>query len=213
MPVIDVTPLDQTAIHCNNANPIGEKHQNSNRNYKKEFYRTLHPMLLTMKIFGMYYLDETTFKDTHLSRISLGYCMFVLITIWSYFGINILGLTTLTDLDEIIEYGLLMIWMAYCCSQETASFLMCYRQRGWRELFTKYRDVEEGLWSLEGHIYIRKRVPAYVIACWVAIISNVVFTGYTLFNFSVLDSLYVFSFANDTTQIMILKGLSIPIQI
>ena len=139
--------------------------------------------------------------------------MFVLITLWSYFGINIQGLTTLKGLDEIIEYGLLMIWMAYACSQVTASFLMSFRQRGWRELFTKYRNAEGGLWRLEGHIYLRKRVLVYVIFSWVAIISNVVFIGYTLCTSNVLNSLYIFSFGNDTTQIMILKGMSMPIQI
>ena len=213
MSLINVAPLDQSGMHCNNANPIGEKQQDCKKTYENEPYRTLYPMLLTMKMFGMYYLDETTFKNTPLSRISLGYCMFVLITIWSYFGMNILGLTAQKDLDEIIKSALFIIWIAYCSCQGTAAFLMCFLQRGWREFLTKYRDAEEGLWRLEGHIYLKKRVPVYVITCWIAIISNGGFTGYILFTSNEFDYLSIFSFGNDITQIMILKGLAIFSQI
>ena len=206
MPVIKVAPLVPSEECCNREKSREEREESPQGDDENQLYRTLRPMLLTMRIFGLYYLDEPTFKNTRFSKISFGYSIFTLAILWGNLGINFPAIIAMRSLDEVVVGGSLLIWFAYCCFQGTALFFMCYRQRGWGEFFEVYQHAEDGLWNPEGHIHLKKRVNVYVIACWAAIISNIGMVSYVVFMSDVFDSLYLFTFGNDTQQTMILKG-------
>ena len=213
MPVVTVTPalvscggeLDNT-FQAKDKEVNMEWHSSGLPKKENELYRTLRPMLVTMKIFGMYYLDETTFKNSFSSKFSFGYSVFVLILLIGNLCINLPTLFTLKSLDRIILLGSLRVWFAYITCQGIAMFMMCFRVKAWRELFKIYEHAEDGFWSIEGHIHLRKQVYVYVIACWATIMVTNGGIAYALFNSEMFNTLYLVSLGgNDQMQISILK--------
>ena len=213
MPVVKVTPAPATCggelyntFQAKDKEVNMEWHSSGLPKKENELYRTLRPMLVTMKIFGMYYLDETTFKNTFSSKISFGYSVFVLIVLIGNLFINLPSLFSLKSFDYIVVMGSLCVWFTYTTCQGIAMFMMSFRVKAWRELFKIYEHAEDGFWSIEGHIHLKKRVYAYVIACWAAIMVTNGALAYSLFNTEIFNHLYILSLGgNDQMQISILK--------
>ena len=190
MPVVQVAPAPVTCDgQFENKKNHGidkgvnlEWHSSGLQKGENKLYRTLRPMFVTMKIFGMYYLDDTTFKNTFFSKFSFGYSVFVLIVLIGNLCITLPTLFTLNSLDHIIFRGSLFVWYTYTTCQGIAMFMMCFRVKAWRQLFKMYEQVEDTIWNIEGHIHLKKRVYVYVIVCWAVIICAISGTAYLLFN-------------------------------
>ena len=185
-----------------------EGHVSGIKKKENELYITLRPMIVTMKIFGMYYLDETTFKNTLSSKISFGYSVFVLIVLIGNLCINLPTIFSLTSLDHTIVIGTTIVWFTYTTCQGIAMFIMCFRVKAWRELFKIYEHAEDTIWNIEGHIHLKKRVYVYVIVCWAAIISSMGSAAYLIFNSEVFNNMYMITLGGkDPVQISLLKGV------
>ena len=222
MPVVQVAPAPVTCDgQFENKKNHGidkgvnlEWHSSGLQKGENKLYRTLRPMFVTMKIFGMYYLDDTTFKNTFFSKFSFGYSVFVLILLIGNLCITLPTLFTLNSLDHIIFRGSLFVWYTYITCQGIAMFMMCFKVSSWRQLFKMYEQVEDIIWNIEGHIHLKKRVYVYVIVCWAVIICAISGTAYLLFGSEVFNNHYIFSLGEKKpVEISIIKGIYIFINV
>ena len=210
MPVITVSPAPRdNNIRCGNHIESETKdqdiHHENNQDFDKEdelLYRSLRPMLITMKVFGLYFLDKTSFTKTLHCKALCGYSIVVMMLLWGNILMNIPGVGSYKTLDEAIVNGTTYTWNFYCCCNASDLFLMCIRENGWKYFFTLKGLTES--FKADGCIFFKRRICIYVTITWIAVIINVGFQVYGIFSAETLN-FYIFTMGKDNLEVIVLK--------
>ena len=196
MSVIQVKPAQNT--HSDKTYSTNEDQMKVSTDIKinpgpsQELYNTLRPMLLTMKVFGMYPLQETSAGKGLGSRVLWLYSGMMLALIWGFTFVCISSLQFPDSYDRLMYKLILVCFHMYASCQGIVVFLMCVRQKGWRELFKVYQYVQEGVWPTNGYSHVHKRIYVYVGMSWSFILSSVGFVIYNSFWEDIFIDFYPF---------------------
>ena len=188
-PVSDNTEQYGTYFEDDGMDPkTQERGESQPQHNGNELYRTLRPMLLTMKVFGQYSLDKIDFNNTLSGKIFFGYSILTLAVLWGNVCLNLPLILELKGLDDIITRGGFLTWYVYVSCQGTAMFLMSVRKKAWRQFFALYDLAQNSIWKVDGHQILRKRVKVYVMVSWFSMIVNMGFLVYISFWTNVIIS-------------------------
>ena len=213
MPAITVAPVSERSHASFAAEARKEKNSHTpelnDTAYKEstnELYQTLRPMFLTMKVFGVYYLDGASLGKGLLARVSFGYSVAVLIMMLGNLAMDMALVAGFRTLDDIVVRGAFRVLDIYIASHCVVMFLNCLRKNAWREFFMMYHVVQDGDWFVDDHNHrqLKKRVYVYVAICWAAILCNIGFGTYFVF-WTNLSQHLIFNVSKDNVQLMIAK--------
>ena len=147
-------------------------------NQSTRLYLALKPLILTMKFFGMYFLDKTAFGNCLKTKFLFGYSIVNATTLWVIFCMKLHTIAKMTNLNDIVYYGNDLVWLFCISCQGTAMFLMCLKKAGWQEFFLAHEHALKGIWSSDVYVPFKKRVIVYVIICWTLFLIYGAVTGY-----------------------------------
>ena len=210
MHVVTVSPAPRdNRIRCgNNIENKKEDHDPSlgiHQEFDKDdelIYGSLRPMLITMKVFGLYCLDKTSFTRTLHCKVLLGYSVIVLMLLWGNILINLPGVGLYKTLDDAIVNGSIYIWKLHCCCNASALFVICIRSTGWKHFFIVQGLTEK--FKTEGCKSFKTRVWIYVTITWLAMIINISFQVYGVFS-SKTFNFYMLTLGKNSLQVILLK--------
>ena len=139
-------------------------------NHSTKLYLALKPLILTMKVFGLYFLDKTGLGGHWKTKVLLGYSLVNVVVLWGLACMHLSKLTRMKGLEDVISNGNKLIWNFYVASQGSALFIMCLRKKGWQDLFHAHERVLKGPWKSDVHIRLKKRIIVYVMFCWILLL-------------------------------------------
>ena len=186
-----------------NTKPNPENHPKAEEEESK-VQQMFYPMLLTMKIFGLYFPKRGTSTKNWQCTVLFVYSVIVLMCCWLNIAINIPGIKAWGSFDDIIVLGSFYVWKTYCAFNILILFLMCMRKEGWKQFFEKFKLSEDFLHNAEKCRNLKKCVYLHVVICWIVVVSNICILVYNTFTTHVAD-VHLFSLGQNDLQVTILK--------
>ena len=154
----------------NNDSRLHMEESGSLDNQSTKLYLALKPLILTMKVFGMYFLDKTAFSNCLKTKVLFGYSVVNVVTLWVIFCVQLSRIAKTTNLNDIVSYGNDVVWCFSITCQGTAMFFICLKKTGWQQLFLTHKHAQKGIWKSDIYVQFKKRVIMYVLICWTVLL-------------------------------------------
>ena len=156
---------------------------------KTEIYRQLRPLLICLRMFGLYFLRTVNAKGhAYMEPIAL-YCFFV----FFLNALNVIRSFTLYKVGDtfdnvMVQRVLFTIWSTECAFKATLFMRNCYIQKGFPRFFSEWDSICGSVKLSNVSLFMMKK---YIALSFLFIIVNSVVFTLILIYVPVLESIYL----------------------
>ncbi|KAL3842230.1 hypothetical protein ACJMK2_020269 [Sinanodonta woodiana] len=156
---------------------------------KTKMYRQLRPLLVCMRLFGLYFTRAKTLDGKLQTEKVVWWCAFVSV----FMIVNVIRSMTTFYIGESYEHpffqkAMFLIWSSECTLKVVVLFIFCYRQDGLPEYFTLWSKMCHGI-GLDK--FCKLLLIKAIVATWIFIIFNSVVFTLVLIYVPILDDIYL----------------------
>ena len=155
-------------------------------------YRILRPVLLTMKVCGFGSLREKGLCNNPPQLLHMCYTVFSLLMVYSNLSLYAAGIRSFRTINDFVITGSILLWYIHLAFQGMLLCVMCIRRKDWQQLFDMYEQTTQGIWRLDQHAALKKRIYIYVVLGWIWILLNIVNASYIAIKHTVNADSFVF---------------------
>ncbi|KAK3597635.1 hypothetical protein CHS0354_030189 [Potamilus streckersoni] len=178
----DETPMEKVVMESDQ--------QGGKSDFRKtKMYRQLRPLLVCMRLFGLYFTRTKTRDGKLKTEKFIWWCAFVSL----FMIVNVLRSMTTFHVGEGYEHpffqkAMFLIWSAECTLKVVVLCIFCYRQDGFPEYFSTWSRICHGVGLGKfGKLLLIKAI----VATWIFIIGNSVVFTLVLIYVPVLENIYL----------------------
>ena len=140
----------------------------SHENQSSKLHTLLRPILITLKVFGMY-LDSPSIPSIFMGWVHAVYSAVIFLSVWANVFWRLYILTQAKELNTVIIMAGAFFYQLHAACMFTVMLLISIRKRGWKHLFEMYELTQDCIWPVQGYVQVRKHILYYTCICWVLV--------------------------------------------